>query len=83
MHYVLKCYISNKLVYNIDVYMRPEIFIKQLKNKILCFDTAKGGSQVFYLDNFDRIDVSSQLYELFIREEDSNEVGEVQEVEEE
>ena len=58
----LKCYIKNKLIYTIKLEMRKERLEEQLKNNRLEYtSTQTGGTEIIYLDKFDKIDFDKDL----------------------
>ena len=58
----IKCYIKNKLIYTIDLQMNKDRLIKQIKEKKLEYLNNKtGGTEIIYLDKFDKVDFNTNL----------------------
>ena len=58
----IKCYIKNKLVYKIELQMPKERLLKQLdENRLAFLSTKTGGSEIIYLDKFDKVDINTDL----------------------
>ena len=58
----IKCYIKNKLVYIIELQMSKDKLINQIKeNKLEYFNYRTGGTEIIYLDKFDKIDFNTDL----------------------
>ena len=58
----IKCYIKNKLIYTIDLQMNKDRLIKQIKEKRLEYLNNKtGGTEIIYLDKFDKVDFNTNL----------------------
>lgn len=58
----IKCYIKDKLVYTIDLQMQQERLLKQIKeNRLEYLNYKTGGTEIIYLDKFDRVDFNTDL----------------------
>lgn len=58
----IKCYIKNKLVYIIELQMSKEKLIKQIKdNKLEYFNYKTGGTEIIYLDKFDKVNFNKDI----------------------
>ena len=58
----IRCYIKNKLVYTIDLQMNKDRLLKQVKENRLEYTNYKtGGTEIIYLDKFDKIDFDTDL----------------------
>ena len=58
----IKCYIKNKLIYTIDLQMNKDRLIKQIKeNKLEYLSNKTGGTEIIYLDKFDKVDFNTNL----------------------
>lgn len=58
----IKCYIKNKLIYTIDLQMNKDRLIKQIKeNKLEYLNYKTGGTEIIYLDKFDKVDFNTNL----------------------
>ena len=58
----IKCYIKNKLIYTIDLQMQKDRLLKQIKeNRLEYFNYKTGGTEIIYLDKFDKIDFTVNL----------------------
>lgn len=58
----IKCYIKNKLIYIIDLQMVKERLLKQIKeNKLEYLNYKTGGTEIIYLDKFDKISINTDL----------------------
>lgn len=64
----IKCYIKNKLVYIIDLQMSRERLLEQIKeNRLEYFNYETGGTEIIYLDKFDKVDFNTNLELIDIR----------------
>ena len=58
----IKCYIKNKLIYTIYLQMQKDRLLKQIKENRLEYTNYKtGGTEIIYLDKFDKIDFNTDL----------------------
>ena len=58
----IKCYIKNKLIYTIDLQMSREKLLKQInENKLEYLNYKTGGTEIIYLDKFDKVDFNTNL----------------------
>ena len=58
----VKCYIKNKLIYTIDLQMSKDKLINQIKeNKLEYVNYKTGGTEIIYLDKFDKVDFNTNL----------------------
>ena len=58
----IKCYIKNKLIYTIDLQMRQERLLKQIKeNRLEYLNYNTGGTEIIYLDKSDKVDFNTDL----------------------
>ena len=64
MKHIIKCYRNQKLVLTIECYIREDVFIKQLKNGVLYYDTSfnSGNFEIINLNNFDRVVIENEQY---------------------
>lgn len=49
------CYRENKLIFTLEITMREEILLKQLKNGLLYYDTMNGDTEIVALSAFDKV----------------------------
>ena len=58
----IKCYIKNKLIYTIDLQMSKDKLSKQInENKLEYVNYETGGTEIIYLDKFDKVDFNTNL----------------------
>lgn len=58
----IKCYIKNKLIYTIDLQMSREKLLKQInENKLEYLNYKTGGTEIIYLDKFDKVNFNTNL----------------------
>lgn len=58
----IKCYIKNKLIYTIDLQMNREKLLKQInENKLEYLNYKTGGTEIIYLDKFDKVNFNTNL----------------------
>lgn len=58
----IKCYIKNKLIYTIDLQMSRERLLKQInENKLEYLNYKTGGTEIIYLDKFDKVNFNTNL----------------------
>lgn len=58
----IKCYIKNKPVYKIELQMNRDRLLKQIKeNKIQYLNCKTGGTEIIYLDKFDKVQFDTNL----------------------
>ena len=62
--HIIKCYKNEKLKLTIRCYIREDIFIKQLKNGFIYYDTALNGGnfEIINLNNFDKVVIENEHY---------------------
>lgn len=62
--HIIKCYRNQKLELNIKCYIREDVFIEQLKNGVIYYDTdlTGGNFEIINLNNFDRVVIENEQY---------------------
>lgn len=76
MKYKVELYKGRKVVWELEIGMRDENFIKELKNGVIFYDTGypTGNTEIYYLKNYDRVVINGGLfYEPLIDEIDEQE----------
>ena len=58
----IKCYIKNKLIYIIELQMSKDKLVNQIKeNKLEYFNYRTGGTEIIYLDKFDKVNFNTDI----------------------
>ena len=62
--HIIKCYRNQKLKLTLECYIREDVFIEQLKNGVIYYDTSLNGGnfEIINLNNFDRIVIENEQY---------------------
>lgn len=62
--HIIKCYKNQKLRLTLECYIREDIFIEQLKNGVIYYNTGLNGGnfEIIYLNNFDRVVIENEQY---------------------
>lgn len=73
--HIIKCYRNQKLKLTLECYIREDIFIEQLKNGVIYYDTSLvgGNFEIINLNNFDRIVIENERYYAKMTGSDNNE----------
>jgi hypothetical protein len=65
MEKTILLYKDHVVAYRVNVFMTDIDLVNQLKSGILLFDTVDGTTEIYYLNNFDKVEVSVRLYDLY------------------
>ena len=62
--HIIKCYRNEELKLTIRCYIREDIFVNQLKNGVIYYDTSLNGGnfEIINLNNFDKVVIENENY---------------------
>ena len=62
--HIIKCYKNSKLELTIRCYISEDIFVNQLKNGVIYYDTSLNGGnfEIINLHNFDKVVLENENY---------------------
>lgn len=62
--HIIKCYRNQKLELTIRCYIREDIFVEQLENGVIYYDTGlhNGNFEIINLKNFDKVVIENEQY---------------------
>lgn len=62
--HIIKCYKNQKLILTLECCIREDVFIEQLENGVIYYDTDLNGGnfEIINLRNFDRVVIENEQY---------------------
>lgn len=81
--HIIKCYTNQKLKLTIKCYIRDDIFVEQLKNGVIYYDTGlnDGNFEIINLNNFDKVVIENEQYYAKILGSESDEQEKIKHLE--